>query len=61
MHRVKLFAAATSALFLLLVSAVLGYSELYIMSAAIMSAPFVSYVAGRLGIRRLKCTRKSVV
>lgn len=60
MHRVKLLAAATSALFLLLVSVVLGYSELYIMSAAIMSAPFVSYIAGRIGIRRLKCTRDAL-
>lgn len=60
MHRVKLLAAVTSALFLLLVSAVLGYSELYIMSAAIMSAPFVSYLAGRIGVRRLKCTRDAL-
>lgn len=60
MHRVKLLAAAVSALFLLLVSAVLGYSELYIMSAAIMCVPLVSYAACRVGIGRLQCSRDSL-
>ena len=60
MYRTKLLAAVTSALFLLLVSAVLGYSELYIMSAAIVCVPIASYVAGKIGMRKLRCTRDAL-
>ena len=60
MHRIKLLTAAVSALFLLLVSAVLGYTELYIMSAAVMAVPFVSFVAGRIGMSRLQCARDAL-
>ena len=60
MHRAKLLAAVTSALFLLVVSAVLGYSELYIMSAALISVPLISYVVGMIGVSRLQCTRDAI-
>lgn len=60
MHRIKLLTAAVSALFLLLVSAVLGYTELYILSAAIVCVPLVSYTVGRIGIGRLQCSRDAL-
>ena len=60
MHRAKLLAAVTSALFLLVVSAVLGYSELYIMSAALILVPLVSYIVGMIGVSRLRCTRDAI-
>ena len=59
MSLVKLITVATAALFLLVVSAVLRYSELYVMSAAVMSVPVVSYILGRTAVRGLECLREA--
>ena len=53
----KLITVAIAALFLLIVSAVLRFSELYIMSAAVACVPIASYAVGRLAVRNLRCTR----
>jgi uncharacterized protein (DUF58 family) len=55
----KLITVAIAALFLLVVSAVLKFGELYIMSAAIACVPISSYLVGRYVVRNLKCSRET--
>jgi uncharacterized protein (DUF58 family) len=56
---VKLITAALSALFLLIVSTVLRSAELHFMSAALISVPVISYILGRVTVRRLQCRREA--
>lgn len=58
MSSMKLITVAIAALFLLVVSAVLRFSELYIMSAAVASVPIASYLVGRIVVRNLRCSRE---
>lgn len=55
----KLITAALSALFLLIVSTVLRSAELHFMSAALISVPVISYILGRVTVRRLQCRREA--
>lgn len=57
MSIMKIVTAAIAALFLLVVSAVFRFDELYIMSAAILSVPMVSYIVARVIVQRLECER----
>lgn len=55
----KLITVAIAALFLLVVSAVLRFGELYIMSAALACLPIASYLVGRYVVRNLNCSRET--
>ncbi len=59
MSSMKLITVAIAALFLLVVSAVLRFGELYIMSAAVACMPIASYLVGRYVVRNLKCSRET--
>jgi len=59
MSSLKLITVAFAALFLLAVSAVLHYAELYVMSATLVSVPVISYMLGRIAIRGLRCSREA--
>jgi len=58
MSSMKLITVAIAALFLLIVSAVLRFSELYVMSAALACVPIASYAVGRIVVRTLRCSRE---
>lgn len=59
MSSIKLTTIIVSGLFVFIVAIVMRIQELYIMSATLLSMPFVSYVCGRIAIRNLTFTRKS--
>ena len=59
MSSAKLITVVVSALFLLIVSAVLRSSELYFMSGALISVPVISYALGRVAIRGLQCSEEA--
>lgn len=57
MTHTKLLTIIMAALFLLAVSLAMRMSQLYFMSAALVSIPLVSYVLGRFALRSLCCSR----
>ncbi len=59
MSSMKLITVAVAALFLLVVSAILRFGELYIMSAAVACLPIASYIVGRYSVKNLRCTREA--